>query len=80
MLLSFAVFENIYIYRRIPTLLLLFQHIGEMTGTNHIIQPLVRWCLANFLPRLTLNCDPPDLCIPSPYDYRIEPLDLSYLI
>jgi hypothetical protein len=26
--------------------------------------------LANFFPRLALNCNPPDLCLPSSWDYR----------
>jgi hypothetical protein len=30
-------------------------------------------------PGLTLNCDPPDLCLPSSYDYRHEPLAPSFL-
>jgi hypothetical protein len=28
----------------------------------------------NYLPRLTSNCDPPDLCLLSSQDYRREPL------
>jgi hypothetical protein len=28
----------------------------------------------NFLSGLTLNCDPPDLHLPSSWDYRLEPL------
>jgi hypothetical protein len=30
--------------------------------------------LTNYLPRLALNCDPPDLSLSSSLDYRIEPL------
>jgi hypothetical protein len=30
--------------------------------------------LSNYLPRLALNFDPPDLCLPSSLDYRCEPL------
>jgi hypothetical protein len=30
--------------------------------------------LANYLPRLTSNCNPPDLCLLSSKDYRREPL------
>jgi hypothetical protein len=26
----------------------------------------------NYLPRPALNCDPPDLCLPSRWDYRRE--------
>jgi hypothetical protein len=31
------------------------------------------WGLADFLPRLVLNCYPPYLCLPSDQDYRHEP-------
>jgi hypothetical protein len=31
------------------------------------------WGLANFLPRLTSNSYPPNLCLPSRWDYRCEP-------
>jgi hypothetical protein len=34
---------------------------------------LSRWGLMNFLPRLALNCDPPDFCLLSNYGYRREP-------
>jgi hypothetical protein len=30
--------------------------------------------LSNYLPRLDLNCDLPDLTFPSNWDYRHEPL------
>jgi hypothetical protein len=33
----------------------------------------LRWDLANFLPGLALNCDPPDLYLLSSWDYRCEP-------
>jgi hypothetical protein len=33
----------------------------------------LRQGLVNYLPRLALNCDPPDLCLLSRYDYRYEP-------
>jgi hypothetical protein len=32
-----------------------------------------RWGLKNCLSGLDLNCDPPDLSLPSSYDYRCEP-------
>jgi hypothetical protein len=34
---------------------------------------LLRWGLANFLPRLDLNLDPPDLYLLNSQDYRCEP-------
>jgi hypothetical protein len=33
-----------------------------------------KWDLANYLPRLALNHDPPDLSFLSSYDYRCEQL------
>jgi hypothetical protein len=33
-----------------------------------------RKSLANYLSGLTLNCDPPNLCLPSSWYYRSEPL------
>jgi hypothetical protein len=35
---------------------------------------LLRNNLANFLPRLASNHDPPDICFLSNWDYRCEPL------
>jgi hypothetical protein len=37
---------------------------------------LLRWALANFLPVLPSNFDPPGLCLPSSWDYRCKPLYL----
>jgi hypothetical protein len=34
---------------------------------------LVRLCLSNFLSKLALNHDLPDLCLPRSWDYRCEP-------
>jgi hypothetical protein len=31
----------------------------------------------NYFPGLALNCDPPDLCLQSGWDYRWEPLHLA---
>jgi hypothetical protein len=33
----------------------------------------LRWNFADFLPRLVLNCDPLDFCLPSSWDCRCEP-------
>jgi hypothetical protein len=33
-----------------------------------------RWGLENYLPRLASNCDPPDLSLPTSYDYMCESL------
>jgi hypothetical protein len=33
--------------------------------------------LANFLPRLASNYDPPNVCCPSNWDYTCESLDLA---
>jgi hypothetical protein len=35
---------------------------------------LLKWCLANFFPKLASNCDPLDLCLLSSRHYRHEPL------
>jgi hypothetical protein len=38
----------------------------------------LRWGgLTNFLPGLDLNCNPPDVSLPSSLDYRPEPLCLA---
>jgi hypothetical protein len=37
----------------------------------------LRWDLGNILPWLALNHDPPDLCLLSSYDYRLELLHLA---
>jgi hypothetical protein len=41
-----------------------------------------RWGLANYLPKLSLNCDPSNCSLPSSWDYRREPLapGLTYWI
>jgi hypothetical protein len=61
-------------------LLFVLPHVAGMT--RYAITPSfywLRWSLANFLPRLALNSDPPDLCLPSSHNYyRLEPLYLAY--
>jgi hypothetical protein len=39
-----------------------------------VSSPWLRWNLANFLARPALNCDLPDLCLPSSLYYKLEPL------
>jgi hypothetical protein len=64
-----------------PQLLLLLAAIitlpdvAGMTGMCHRTKLLVG--LMNFLPMLALNLDPPDLHLPSGWDYRYEPLCLA---
>jgi hypothetical protein len=36
----------------------------------------LRWGVVKFLSKLALNQDPPDLCLLSSWDYRLEPLCL----
>jgi hypothetical protein len=51
--------------RPVWTIILLFRlsHVAEITGTRHHTQPFIGWdgVLRTFLPRLAMNCDPPDL-------------------
>jgi hypothetical protein len=44
----------------------------RMTGTHHA-QLLVEMGLMNFFLRMAFNCDPPELNLPSSWDYRCEP-------
>jgi hypothetical protein len=39
-----------------------------------------RWGLMNYLSRLASKCNPPNLSLPSNYDYRCEPLALGLLM
>jgi hypothetical protein len=46
---------------------------------SHSTSPFLYWVfsryrVANYLPRLASNHDPPDLCLPSSQDYKHEPL------
>jgi hypothetical protein len=49
-------------------LLFVLPYVARMAGVCHCTQPLVEMAgvgLMNFLPRLALNHDPSDLCLPS---------------
>jgi hypothetical protein len=48
---------------------------GMTTEPTHWL----RWSPANSLPGLTLNLDPPNLCLPSSYYYRHEPLHMALI-
>jgi hypothetical protein len=47
-------------------------YVAEMAGTRHYAQLFIgcHGGLTNFLPRLALNHDPPDLCLLISWDYR----------
>jgi hypothetical protein len=52
-------------------------YVARMIGTCLHTQPMVEMGsqkLFLFLPTLVSNHDPPDICIPSSKDYRLEPL------
>jgi hypothetical protein len=40
---------------------------------------LLRWSLVNFLPQLLSSHYPPNICLPSSWDYRYESLYLTYI-
>jgi hypothetical protein len=55
-------------------LLFMLIQVTGMTGMHHHSQLFhwLWWTLANFLPRLASNPDPPDLHLLSSWDYRLE--------
>jgi hypothetical protein len=44
-----------------------------------MISSWLRCDLVNFLPGLVSNCEPPDLSLPSSYDYSLESLAPSWV-
>jgi hypothetical protein len=51
--------------------------IAGMTSMLYYVQPLVEMESYELFALLTLNQYPPNLCIPSSQDYKLEPLGLS---
>jgi hypothetical protein len=51
-----------------------------MTGVYHHAQPLVEMGSCELFAWLALNCDPPDLHLPSTWDFRFELSCLAWAI
>jgi hypothetical protein len=82
-------------YFLLPALLVFFFLVGHLNIGLHaykagtlLLEPhfqsillwlFWRWGLVNYLPRLASNLDPPDLNLPSRWDYRRESPGPSYL-
>jgi hypothetical protein len=63
-----------------PSILCILPVLGWQACTTRTSSFLLRWYLTNFVSRLTLNHDPPILCLLSSYIYRNVPPCLTPIL